>query len=86
MNPKHLLRACSHPAALLLNGQTVKVEVVQVSPSETCVLLSDPNSGVCVASFTMHDSGPHDAQIRVHVGIRCSAREQGASYKRKGEK
>lgn len=78
-------RAVSHPALVALNGATLRIEATGNGHGETCVLLSDPNTGALVASFTFADGGRHGAEIVAHVGLRCTAREQSASYRRKGE-
>lgn len=79
-------RAVSHPALVALNGATLRIEATQTPEhGETVLLLSDPNSGALVASLTFKDGGRHGAEIVAHVGLRCTAREQSASYRRKGE-
>lgn len=79
-------RAVSHPALVALNGATLRIEATRNDEhGETVLLLSDPNSGALVASFRFKDGGRHNAENVAHVGLLCGAREQSASYKRKGE-
>ena len=83
MNQKHTLRAVSHPAMLALEGLTVRIEARLAADGGTCLFLLDPNSGTMLAQIGLLDDGAH---VRAHCGIRCSAAEQNASYKRASEK
>lgn len=82
-NAKQPLRGVSHPALLALDGCTVRIETRTAADGGTCVWLHDPNTGVLLATIGLTDDG---AAVRAHCAIRCTAREQGASYRRKGER
>lgn len=75
------MRAVSHPALAIIDGQTLKVDA-RCLGNETIVTLADPNTGETVASFRFFDAS---YRIEACIGVRCTTREQGASYKRKGE-
>ena len=78
------LRAVSHPALLALNGGTFRIETQTAADGGTCIFLHDPNTGAMVAQLGLTDAT--NGRTHAHCGIRCNAREQGASYKREGER
>lgn len=76
------MRAVSHPALATIDGQTLAV-VARCTGNETIVTLADPNTGETVASFRFFDNTNY--QVETYIGVRCTAREQNQSYKRKGD-
>lgn len=83
-NEKHTLRAVSHPGMLALDGVTVRIQTQDTGDGGTRISFVDPNTGATLASVGLVD-GPVELGTFAYCAIRCTQREQGASYKRKGE-